>query len=575
MCRTAKKDTINAKNPKEMIDFNEEKQDKKISDLHRAEEEGLAKLLSQKYGIPYTDLSATYINTDALRLIKEPEARNRKVAAFDIVGKRVALAVQSPQTGGVEAAVKDLAERGYKPELYMVSTKSLERAWERYGEVSYASETPAGVLDISSEEIEKVIAETKNLSDVKERVNETLRLDKSHRVSRIVEVFLAGAMALGASDVHTEPEEEAVRLRLRLDGILVDVVDFDLETYKLLLSRIKLLSDLKLNIKENAQDGRFSIKRGKGEIEIRTSILPGNYGESIVLRILNPDTISVPIEELGIEPKLLARLEKEIARPNGMILTTGPTGSGKTTTLYAFMRKINKPEVKIITIENPIEYHLPGIVQTQTEAEKGYTFSQGLRSALRQDPDVIMVGEIRDGETATIAVNASLTGHLVFSTLHTNDAAGTFPRLMDLGIDPKILSSAVNVSIAQRLVRKLCPACRKETSTNEEQKILINKILSGVKDKSYAEDLSAEKMWLAGEGCERCNGGYKGRVGVFEAIFMNEKIEGVIRTNPSGREIKSAAEEQGFLDMKEDGVIKTLKGITTLSELERVVDLKE
>ena len=557
-----------------MVDFNEEKQDKKISDLRRSEEEELAKLLSQKYGIPYTDLSAAYINTDALRLIKEAEAKDRKVAAFDIVGKRVALAVQSPETGGVESATKDLLEKGYQPELYMVSTKSLERAWERYSEVSYASETTAGILDISNEEISKTMTEIKNFADVKSKIGETLRLDKSHRISRIVEVFLAGAMALGASDVHIEPEEKEVRLRLRLDGVLTDVIDFDFETYKLLLSRIKLLSDLKLNVKENAQDGRFSIKHGGGEIEIRTSVLPGNYGESIVLRILNPDSISVPMEELGIEPRLLSRLEREITRPNGMILTTGPTGSGKTTTLYAFMRKINKPEVKIITIENPIEYHLPGIVQTQTEAEKGYTFSQGLRSALRQDPDVIMVGEIRDGETATIAVNASLTRHLVFSTLHTNDAAGTFPRLIDLGVDPKVISSAVNVSIAQRLVRKLCQNCRREAAADESQKIFIEKILAGVRDKSYTEGLSPEKIWTAGEGCDKCNGGYKGRVGVFEAIFMDEKIESVIRTNPSGREIGSAAEEQGLLDMREDGVIKMLKGITSLSELERVVDFE-
>jgi type IV pilus assembly protein PilB len=294
---------------------------------------------------------------------------------------------------------------------------------------------------------------------------------QSYKISRLLEIIIAGALALKASDVHIEPEEKFVRIRYRLDGVLTDILHFDKETFRLLLSRIKLLSGMKLNL-TGAQDGRYSIILENTEIEIRTSILPSAYDESIVMRVLNPTSISVPLESLGIPRKLLSVLLKEIDKPEGMILTTGPTGSGKTTTLYAFLRKVYTPEIKVITIENPIEYHLEGIVQTQVNTDKGYTFLEGLRSALRQDPDIIMVGEIRDRETAEIAVNSALTGHLVFSTLHTNNAAGTFPRLIDLGVNPKVITSALSVSMAQRLVRKLCPECMKKIKLKVEIKKL-------------------------------------------------------------------------------------------------------
>ncbi len=250
-------------------------------------------------------------------------------------------------------------------------------------------------------------------------------------------------------------------MRLRLDGVLVEVLQFDMETYKLLLSRIKLLSGMKLS-DSIAQDGRFAIMIGDEEISIRSSMIPGAYGESIVMRILDPKSIQVNLEDMGIESYLFSVIQQEIAKPNGMILVTGPTGSGKTTTLYAFLRKIYSKEIKIITIEDPIEYHLQGITQTQTDSEKGYTFLEGLRSALRQDPDVVMVGEVRDAETAKIAVESALTGHLVFSTLHTNNAAGVIPRLIDLGIRPQIIAPAIDLTLAQRLLRKLCSNCKKQ-----------------------------------------------------------------------------------------------------------------
>ncbi|KND48314.1 MAG: archaeal flagellar protein FlaI [Parcubacteria bacterium C7867-003] len=258
-----------------------------------------------------------------------------------------------------------------------------------------------------------------------------------------------------------------------------------------------------------------------------------------------------------------------------MILITGPTGSGKTTTLYAFLKKIHTEEVKIITIENPIEYHLPGVVQTQTDEKKGYTFAEGLRSALRQDPDVIMIGEIRDSETASIAINSALTGHLVFSTLHTNNAAGTFPRLIDLDVNPKILSSAIVLAMAQRLVRKLCTNCKKQIPLEGGDKETIQKIVNEIEDKDYLSGLNIDSVWQA-VGCEKCNMlGYKGRIGVHEAILMNEDIENAIKDNPSERGIKTAAKSQKLLTLVQDGVVKVLSGTTTLDELKRVVDIEK
>jgi type II secretory ATPase GspE/PulE/Tfp pilus assembly ATPase PilB-like protein len=366
-----------------------------------------------------------------------------------------------------------------------------------------------------------------------------------------------------------------LRLRYRLDGVLNNVCFFDQDSYHLLLSRVKLLSGMKLNVKAEAQDGRLTVKIKGKDIEIRVSILPGGYGESIVMRLLNPDSINVPLENLGMNEKMLEIVKHEIARPNGMLLTTGPTGSGKTTTLYAFLKKVHTPDIKIITIEDPIEYHLEGIVQTQTDVEKNYTFAAGLRAALRQDPDIIMVGEIRDGETAETAVNSALTGHLVFSTLHTNNAAGTFPRLIELGVNPKVMLSAVTLAMAQRLVRTLCSHCKKETMLDDTQKATLKKIVDSIFDKSYTTNVTVEKHWIP-VGCDHCNGlGYKGRIGIYEAIQRDEAIEKVVNSNPSEREIKRASLAQGILDMRQDGVLKVLSGITSIEELERVVDLQE
>lgn len=558
-----------------MAKFQEEKQNLKIEELRKSEAEELAQTLSSKYGLSYIDLTISPINIEALKILSEKDARAFGLAVFDVINKRLKIGILAPNNLKSREMIESLKRKGYQIELYMVSQEGLNRAWERYADLHTSVKTRSGALDISNEGLLSLIKNANSLDAIKQLVEKNLVSKEINRTSKILEVILAGALSIKASDIHLEPEENYVRLRFRLDGVLTDILNFDNATYKLLLSRIKLLSGLKLNITSQAQDGRFSIILKDEEIEIRTSILPGAYAETIVLRILNPKAISVSLENLGMHPRLLKVLLYEISKPNGMILTTGPTGSGKTTTLYAFLKKIHQPGIKIITIENPIEYHLPGIVQTQTDNKEGYTFLSGLRSALRQDPDVIMVGEIRDSETASVAINAALTGHLVFSTLHTNNAAGTFPRLIDLKVNPKVITSAINVAMAQRLVRRLCPKCRKVKKLSGQERDSVLKILESIKEKSYLENLQTENVWET-QGCKECNfTGFAGRVGVYEAIRTDEKVEEVIQNNPSEREIKKAAENQGLLTMAQDGIIKVFQGVTSIAELERVVELLE
>jgi type IV pilus assembly protein PilB len=555
------------------VTFDEDKQKRKLNDLLHKEEEDLVQMLAGKYNLEYVNLLAIPINTDALRLTEEHVARDAKVAPYAIINKRVKVAARNPQDAKTVAILDSIKAKGFEPELHIASTQSLEKAWKMYKDLSFAYESKAGSLEISSDEITAIIDQAKSLPTVISILENTTAAKKSYRVSRILETIVAGALAVGASDVHLEPEEAYIRLRYRLDGVLQDVIRFDKETYALLLSRLKLISGMKLNIKKDSQDGRFSIKLNVGDVEVRASILPGAYNESVVLRLLNPKSINVPLEDLGIHPKLLAIILKEIGRPDGMILTTGPTGSGKTTTLYSFIKKVHTSDVKIITIEDPIEYHLPGIVQTQVN-DKGYTFLEGLRAAVRQDPDIIMVGEIRDNETAGIAVNSALTGHLVFSTLHTNDAAGTFPRLADLGVNSTILPSALRVAMAQRLMRRLCEQCKKETVVEGTIQQAVEEIIVTIVDKSLVPD-DRSKIWVA-VGCPACNNtGYKGRIGIYEAILMDEKIEKAVQSGASDREIWETAKPQGILTMKQDGMLKILKGITSIDEMERVISLRD
>ncbi len=555
------------------ISFDETKSSQRVADLRQQEEEDLAQLLSERYEMPYIDLSGVTIDTDALKLVPQDIAEKAKLAIFDSVGKKIKVALLSPKKDETIAVLQDLDSRGYSISQFIVSNRSLQKAWTRYADISFASESKGGALEINSEQISEFISKAQTVEDTKNLINEVMKLKRAFRVSRIVEIIVAGAIATKASDIHIEPEEETARIRFRIDGVLVDIVLIDTETFSLLLSRLKLLSGMKLNIKDQAQDGRFSIKINETEIEIRSSILPGAYSEAVVMRLLNPDQIAVDLTELGIEPELQAVFDAQLARPDGLVLNTGPTGSGKTTTLYAFLKQTLTPGIKIITIEDPIEYHLHGIVQTQVEHDKGYDFAGGLRSALRQDPDIIMVGEIRDIETAETAIHAALTGHLVFSTLHTNTAAGAFTRLIDLGVNPKVLTSAIRVAIAQRLVRKLCPDCKKQVQLDPKKLELAQAIYGGIENPKVEWNPNA--FFGPGDGCATCNGlKYKGRLALFEAVLSDKAVEDVLQMNPSEREIKEAARAQGILDMSQDGIIKALKGVTDISELERVINLE-
>ncbi|HRY30837.1 MAG TPA: GspE/PulE family protein [Candidatus Paceibacterota bacterium] len=552
-----------------VLKFDEEKQNSRVAELRQKESEDLAQYMASKYGIPYVNLSEITIDTNALRLIREDEARSAQVAGFQLFNKKLGLAVLSAQSEAVQKIVEDFNAQGYNVQLAICSPSSLEHAWTRYKDISFATATDAGTLDVASDFVEEFIKKVRSIDGARKLIEDVKQMKKSFRVSRIVEIVVAAAIASKSSDIHVEPEEESITVRFRIDGVLTKVTSLDFETYNLLLSRIKLLSGLKLNIKNQAQNGRFSVKIGEIEFEIRTSTLPGNNGESIVMRLLDPNSLSVPLTDLGIPQKLLGLLNKEIEKPNGLILNTGPTGSGKTTALYAFLSRIKNPGIKIITIEDPIEYHLTGVVQTQVDQHKNYDFASGLKNSLRQDPDVIMVGEIRDNDTAETAVQAALTGHLVLSTLHTNSAAGAFPRLTDLGVDPKITTSAVNVVIAQRLVRRICKHCGKKVKISSDKIERVKKCYDGIVDR----DIPAwsEEVYEA-QGCEKCNNtGYSGRIGIFEAIFMDKKVEAAVHSIASEDEIAETARPQGVMNMQEDGLVKILDGITTIDEVERVV----
>ncbi len=558
-----------------MSNFEKGKQDDKINFLRKREQELLAKRLSQKSGFPYADLSLVFLKTSSVGLIPEDEAKEAHMVVFEKINKNIKVGILSPDYEKTKKIIEKLKNQGFNVEIYIVSENSLNIAWKVYEDIKKTEKKSSGSFNISKESVADFKKELKSIEDIKENISKIAQKNNTVDTSSVLEIILAGALALKSSDIHFEPTENDLRLRYRIDGVLIDVAVLPLKIYSQILSRIKLLSKIMLNIKEKAQDGRFSIDVGGSDIEVRTSIIPGGNGESIVLRLLDPENIAISLEEMGMRKIMYDIFIEEIFKPNGMILTTGPTGSGKTTTLYASLKKIYNPEKKILTIENPIEYHLEGIVQTQTDHSKGYTFSEGLRSALRQDPDVIMVGEIRDEETAEIAVNAALTGHIVFSTLHTNNAAGTFPRLIDLGVNEKTLGSAVNLSIAQRLVRRLCPDCKKERSIEEKESKVIDLILESIKNKEVLEGIQKEKIWDP-VGCEKCNHtGYKGRVGIFECIKMDSAIENIITKNPSEREIQKTAEEsQGIINMQQDGILKVLEGTTSFKEVAGIVSLK-
>lgn len=548
--------------------------DEKIAELHKQEEEEFQQIMAKRHNLPYIDLSPLAIDISAVGTTKEEIARTALIAPFKLAGKKLDVAIYSPTHKETEGALTALADRGFIITPYLASHASLEKVWERYHEISSATKSEAGVVDISEGNIDALVGRFKTLSDVIEALKETIATKDTRYISKVFSMILAGAIGIHASDIHIEPADDMVHIRYRVDGVLHEVGALPSSSYHLFISRLKLMAGLKLNVGAESQDGRFTIKIKDLDIEIRVSVIPGAYGEGVVMRILNPLSLNVTLEDLGMSPRLLSIVEREIAKPHGMILNTGPTGSGKTTTLYAFLKKIYSPEIKMMTIEDPIEYHMKGISQTQVEADKGYTFLEGLRAAMRQDPDVIMLGEVRDGETAKVAINAALTGHMVFTTLHTNTAAGAIPRLIDIGVTPKIIGSSLTVALAQRLARKLCPVCKKEDVPNEHEKKIIDEVAPMIKEK-VGTTIQTEKLWRS-VGCSACNNtGFKGRVGIFEAVLMTPAIEDLLDTIPSEREIREAAKSQGILNMREDGIEKIMAGLTSFDEVERVVVLEK
>jgi type IV pilus assembly protein PilB len=417
------------------------------------------------------------------------------------------------------------------------------------------------IKDLSSNKIN-------NVSDFERKLKDCINKD----TSVLLELLFIGSLFIDSSDIHLEAEEEGLKLRVRVDGVLRDVMAIERKIADKIISRIKLLSSVKLNVKDRPQDGRFTIifpfEEAPLEVDIRMSTLPSEYGETVVLRLLDPRKL-ITLEELGLRNDLLSLFKEQIRKPNGMILVTGPTGSGKTTTLYAFLKTINSPDSKIITIEEPIEYHLDGISQTETRPDKGYDFAGGLKAIMRQDPDVILVGEIRDIETTQIATQAALTGHLVFSTLHTNDAPGTISRLVSLGEQISNIAPAINMIIAQRLVRKICPMCAKIQKPDEETVKKIKEELSNI-DKSIFS-LPSELKIPTATGCRGCNfTGYKGRLGVFEAFIVDSEIEDFLFHYQSTTELREKAVEKGMMTVRQDALIKVIEQKTTIEEVNRV-----
>jgi len=542
--------------------------EEKLAEERRQAEERDAQRRAQKLGFSYLNLVSVKVPTEikAMEIVPEIQAKDALLVPLQLVKKTLVIAAFNPELPKTKKILEELKNK-YELKIFVVSLSSLKYIWSFYQYIKKAGSEISGRVEIDEERLSKIQNKIKNLKDLANIIEEF----KSPLTSQILEIILAGALQTKSSDIHLEPTALAATFRLRIDGILHIVTEkIDKKTYQSLTTRIKLLSNLKLNINDQPQDGRFTIDLKDRDIEIRTSVIPSEYGETIVMRLLDPLALKTELEDLGWRKDDFEIVIKEIKKPHGLILNTGPTGSGKTTTLYAFLKKLTTPEVKIITIEDPIEYHLPGISQTQVDPDVGYTFASGLRSILRQDPDIILVGEIRDKETAEIAMNASLTGHLVFSTLHTNDAVGAVPRLIDLGVNPQILGPALTLVIAQRLVRILCPYCKIEKKISESLKEEIEKFLEQLPSRVDKKLFKNYKIYEAGK-CDKCaNLGYSGRTSIIELFVISREIERLIYTNPNEISLKELARKEGMVTMQEDGILKVLSGVTDFNEIERI-----
>lgn len=538
---------------------------KKQTEIKLKEIEKQTENEAQMLGLSYVNLFAFPISPDALILVQEERARELKAVCFYYDGKNLRLACVDP-TPEVKEELARLNEQYFVDgKLYLISENSFNYALEAYKGIPKVKRYESGI-EISEESLEKFKNDIANYKNLNDKINEV-------NISDVVTLILATALKVKASDVHIEAEEAGVAVRIRIDGVLQEAAIVNRDKWKKIISRLKILSRVKINIDDKPQDGRYTIYLKDKKIDVRCSFLPTAYGESVVMRILDSSETALNLETLGVRPEIMPILQKEIAKPNGLILTTGPTGSGKTTTLYSIINKLNLPGTKIITLEDPIEYQVKGINQSQVDEKRGYTFSDGLRSILRQDPNVVMVGEIRDLETAEIAVQASLTGHLVLSTLHTNDAAGVIPRLIDIGVKPYFLVPSVNAVIGQRLVRKLCPYCRVKHDLTSNELEQVNKILAVISPKAGLNiPATLPEIYKAGEGCEKCNfTGYNGRLGIYEIFTMDDNIKQLTIDKAPSFKILQQAIENGMITMLQDGVLKVIDGITSLEEVYRVI----
>ena len=538
---------------------------KKITQIDINKLERLTKQKADELKLNYISLRGYPIGPDTISIISEERARSDRAIVFYISAERIRLGITDPSSGATLNLVDELSKQFTGGvDLYLISEDSLEHALKNYSRVVKHRTISSG-LEISQASLEQYQAE----------ITDFEVLDKKIKTASITEVFtmvLASGINAGASDVHIEANELSIQVRFRIDGVLFEVATLPKASWAKVINRIKLMAKLKMNVSTVPQDGRITVTMDNDKIDIRVSTLPTVYGESVVMRLLKASSTALGFDELGIRGLAYDQLKLEIKRPNGMIITTGPTGSGKTTTLYAILNHLNDPESKIITLEDPVEYKLAGISQSQIDSSRDYTFSKGLRAILRQDPDIVMVGEIRDSETTEIAIQAALTGHLVLSTVHTNSAAGTIPRFIALNAKPFLLAPALNAVMAQRLIRRICANCKTEYFPNEVETAKMRKELETIPVSSgYKVDMNKLKFYH-GTGCDKCQHlGLKGRVGIYEVMVMNPDIEQIILSGQvSEYVLQEAAQKHGMITMVQDGILKALDGMTTLEEVFRV-----
>ena len=549
-----------------------ENQGKKLGDIlvekKLISEVQLRKLYAYILGIPFVDLAKEIVPTDILQIIPEPIAKKHKIVAFEKSGRNLKIAMLNPEDIQTIDFIKK--KTGFKIITCLTSEDSIEvilKQYEKSLKAEFGDIIKRDASEVSDGEVEEDL----------EKIAQGLP------IIRIVDTLIKHAILQEASDIHIEPDEKEVMVRYRIDGILHDAMTLPKQVTQGIIARIKVLSNLKLDEHRVPQDGRFKIEKEGKKMSFRVSILPIFDGEKIVMRLLDESSKGLTMEQMGLTGESLEIMHRQIKKPNGMILVTGPTGSGKTTTLYTVMDILNTPAVNISTVEDPIEYRMPRINQTQIYPKVGLTFASGLRSLLRQDPNIIMIGEIRDNETIEMAIHAAMTGHLVLSTLHTNSAAGALPRLLDMGAEPFLVASTLNVVVAQRLVRKLCSNCRKEYKLTSADLNTLNDnyamddILEAIKKSSILKDKLKEKddwqdmKFFKKAGCEQCNNeGYHGRLGIFEVLEITEEIGKMITQKNTSEEIERQAKSKGMLTMIEDGFIKIIRGLTSIEEIMRV-----